>query len=177
MRAPAATALAEPVALGLGRLLVLGHRLGRPAGPRPLLGDPVAVVDVGHEPRAALHEEGDALVVDERAVLHRADPAADRELDPLGAVGVGRDEHPERGRLVDGRLDHRRVHLHDARARAAGQDRAGHEDLDQVRPAADDRPNALADLGRVAHDPEPQVVRQDDVRGQARDVAGAAWAS
>ncbi len=64
--------LAEALALGQRRLLVLLERLGRPPGAPALLGDPVAVVDVGHEVGPARDEHRDALVVDERAVLDRS---------------------------------------------------------------------------------------------------------
>ena len=58
--------------------------------------------------------------VDERAVFDRPDAAADGELDPLGAMGVRRDEHPELRRLVHGGLDHRQLELHDAGPSAPG---------------------------------------------------------
>ena len=117
---PAATALRNPSrwAWVVSSFLAIVSA-GQPARvlPRP---DPVAVVDIGHEVRPVLHEQRDALVVDERAVLDRADSAADRELDALGAVGVGRDEHPERGRLVHGRLDHRQHRTRRRRAACRG---------------------------------------------------------
>ena len=62
----------EAVALGLGGGLVLGQGLGRPALPGPLVGDVVAVVDVGDQVGAALGQQPGRLVVQQRAVLDRA---------------------------------------------------------------------------------------------------------
>jgi hypothetical protein len=63
----------EAGALRLRRLVVLAQRFGRPALPAALLGDPVAVVEVGDEIRPVAQQRLDAGVVEQRPVLDRAD--------------------------------------------------------------------------------------------------------
>ena len=92
--------------------------------------------------RAASREQRDPLVVDERAVLDRPDAGSDRDLDPLGPVGMGRDEDAVGRRLLDRGADCRLVQLDDVGPRAAGEDGAGDDQLDQVGAASDQ----LADL-------------------------------
>ena len=65
-------------------------------------------------------EHRDPLVVDERAVLDRADAGPDRDLDALGAVGVRGDVRAVRRRLLDGGPDHRLGQLDRARRRCRG---------------------------------------------------------
>jgi hypothetical protein len=47
--------------------------------------------EVGDQPGAALLHHRDGLVIEHGAVLDRGDAGADRGLDALGAVRVGRD--------------------------------------------------------------------------------------
>src|SRR5207247_11090921 len=55
--------LAEPLPLGLGRLLLLAQELLRPALAPSLARDVVAVVDVRHQVHAPLLHQADGLVV------------------------------------------------------------------------------------------------------------------
>jgi hypothetical protein len=107
-------------------------------------------------------------------VLDRSDAGPDRDLDPLGPVGVGGDEDAVGSRLLHGRPNRRGVELDDVGPGAAGQDRAGDDELDQVGAAGDELADPLAGLGRRSDDAEPQVWRQHDVAGEAGHLAAAA---
>ena len=109
-------------------------------------------------------------------MLDRAHARPDGDLDPLGAVRVGRDEQAVPCRLLDRGADHRLRQLDDARLRPAGQHRAGDDALDERRAAAGEDPDLLADLvGRLDH-AQPELRRQAELRGVAGDLAAAARA-
>ena len=95
-----------------------------------------------HEPGAVAEHQLDPLVVEVDPVLDRADPGPDRVLDPVRALGVGHDEHPGGGRLLDERVELGRPEVGVARVVPRRQDAAGRRDLDHVRA----HPVQLADL-------------------------------
>ena len=115
----------------------------------------------------------DALVVEQRAVLDRADPRPDGLLDALGAVRVGGHERTARGSLLDRRPDERFGQLDVVDVGAAGQDRARGDDLDEVGAAIEDASHGGTHLRLVAHDADPRVRRAGGADRQARELAAA----
>ena len=154
---PGLDRLGEAVALGLGGGLVLGQRLGRPALPRPLGGDVVAVVDVGHQVGPLLGQQVDRLVVQQRAVLDGAGAGPGGVADALGAVGVGGHMGALGGRLSTRRAQLLLGQLGGARPGPEGEHGPGGDHLDEVGAAVQDRPHPLADLGRGGDLAEAEV--------------------
>ena len=115
----------------------------------------------------------DALVVEQRSVLDRPDAGPDGLLDALGAVGVGGHEGTALGRLLDRDADEGLRHLDVVDVRAAGQDRAGDDDLDEVGAAVEDASHGGPNLGLVAHDPDARVGRPRGAHRQAGQLAAA----
>jgi hypothetical protein len=86
---------------------------------------------------------------------------------------VGRNEDAVCGRLLDGGPDRRLVQLDDVGLRAAGQDGARDDQLDQVGPAGHQVADPLARVRGRANDSEPEVGRENDVVGQPGHLAAA----
>ena len=173
IRTPAATALRKPIRWAAVVSSFLRRvSAGQPAR-APSSRDPVAVVDVGDEVGPELGEQGDPFVVDERAMLDRADAGPGGELDPLSPVGVGGDEPAAcRGRL-DGRLEHRAVQLDLAGLGPPGEDGAGRDHLDDVRATVAQQVDDPADVVRGPDDADPHLGRDVHAR-QAGHFAAAA---
>ena len=165
--------LAEPLPLSLRRRLVLCQDLRRPAGSSSLLGDPVAVVDVGDEARAATDQQLDPFVVDERAMLDRAHAGPDRGLDALGPVGVGSNEDTLAGGLLDGGAEEAFVQFNAANTRASGEDGTRGDALDEIGTATDERADPFADVIGRPDDAETKVIRHDEVARQPGHLATA----
>ena len=95
-----------------------------------------------HEPRPPLEHQLDRLVIEVDPVVDRADSGPDGVLDPVGALGVGHDEHPCCGGLLDERLELGRAEMGLARVVTRREHAARGRDLDDVGA----RPAQLANL-------------------------------
>ena len=169
-------ALREPLALRVVRHHGLADHLVVVPERGAFLQHVVAVVHVGDEVRPALGHQLDRLVVEQRAVLDRADAGPDGPLDPLRAVRVRGDERAGEPALLDRGAQLVLGELRQPRVRARGQHGAGRDHLDEVGAVAEDLPDVRAHLVHARGDAEPQLVRDDrvDVRRQAGEVAAAA---
>ena len=117
--------------------------------------------------------EGDSLVVDERGVLDGRHPRANRTLDALGRVRVGRDAQAEIARLLHGRAQFLGSEFDRSRITPMRENRARGQNLDVVRPAVCEFPDFLTHCPWAVRDGELQVPGQLDIRGEARHCAGA----
>src|SRR3954471_9156603 len=140
---------------GLGQ-----HRLGqrRPAGDR--LEDRPGRRQRGHQPGAPLEHEVDRLLVEEDAVLDRADPGADRGLDAGGALRVRHHRHARGLRLLDEDVELGGAEVRVLRVVAGGEDPTAGGHLEHVGAGAQQLPDGAAHLVRPVDDrPRPAGVR------------------
>ena len=86
-------------------------------------------------------------------MVDRADAGPDGVLDPVRALGVGHDEDPRRGRLLDDRLELDRTEVGVARIVARREDAAARRDLDDVGPHPDELTDLAAGLVRPVDEP------------------------
>lgn len=90
-----ANGLREVLALKLAQAAVVLEKIRWGCTFLTLVLNAFLVIDIHVEIRAVLPGESNAFIIDERGVLHRSDPRADRILDPLGSVRVGFDAQAE----------------------------------------------------------------------------------
>src|SRR5690606_35019351 len=115
--------LGETIALSLRGLFILAQDFLAPMiAPADLL-DVVAVIDVGHQPRAVLLHQRNAFIIEIRGMFNGAHAGSHRPLYSFSTMRMGRDEDSILGRFVDRGSYLRFGIFGSARCRARSEDR------------------------------------------------------
>ena len=171
--------LGEPLALCVGGLAVLAHRVSRPAIAGADLVDVVTVVDIGHEVGAVLSHHRDRLVIHQRAVLDTANTSTNRTLDALCPMCMGGHKHAVEVCLFDSCTDLRLGELAGTRGRAFGEHRTGGNHLDEFGTTLDDATDGIAHLVHIASDSIAEFTGNTliHIDGEATHITAPTWHS
>ncbi len=162
--------LGEVAALRLAQIAVVRQKIRRRirGGLYALL-----IVDIHDEISAVLLGKSNALIVDQRRVLDRCHPCANRILDALGGMRVRGHAQSEAICLLDGGAQLFRGELYGFGIAAMREHRAGGEDLDVIGAAMGNFTDLLTHFPGAVRHAVLQIPRQLDIRSQTGHRSGA----